>query len=177
MASMKSAIRYATALMELSLSQGKIEQVEKDIAQFTALIKDSQDFRTFLNSPIIRGSKKIQIYQEVLKGFDELTMRFFKLVTQNGREQLLPEIARQFKQLLDKHRNIVTGTIISSSALDAATKQNIIEKLSTTFHRNLKLQEEVNPSLMGGFIIRIDDKQIDASVASKLKQLRQELVK
>lgn len=177
MASMKSAIRYATALMELSLDQGKVEQVERDMAHFAALMKDAQDFRVFLNSPVIRGDKKIQIYQEVLKGFDELTMSFFKLVTQNGREQLLPEIARQFNQLLDKHRNIVAGTITSSSALDAATKQSIIEKLSTTFHGNLKLREEVNPSLLGGFIIRIDDKQIDASVASKLKQLRQELVK
>jgi F-type H+-transporting ATPase subunit delta len=90
---------------------------------------------------------------------------------------LLPEIARQFHRLMEKHRDIVSGTITTSSALDEVTKQTIIRKVSGSFKGKLSLKEEVNPSLLGGFIIRIDDKQIDASVASKLKQLKQELLK
>jgi F-type H+-transporting ATPase subunit delta len=177
MASTKSAIRYATALMDLVLAQGKIERVEKDLSYFEQVMHTSTDFRLFLNSPIIRDDKKIAIYHQILTNFDELTMMFFGLVTKNGRELLLPEIARQFHRLLEKHRDIVSGTITTSSPLDAETKQTIIRKVSGTFKGNLSLKEEVNPSLLGGFIIRIDDKQIDASVASKLKQLKQELTK
>lgn len=177
MASTKSAIRYATALMELSLTQGKIDRVEKDLVDFKTVLQISDDFRIFLNSPIIRDDKKIQIFQQIFSGFDELTMGFFKLVTKNGREQKLPEIAHQFNRLLEKHRNVVSGTIISASALDAATKRTIIDKLSGTFEGNLTLKEEVDPTLLGGFIVRVDDKQIDASVSSKLRQLKQELVK
>ena len=104
-------------------------------------------------------------------------MSFFTLVTKNGREHLLPEIAHQFDRLLKKHRNIVTGTITSSIALDAQTKKSILDKISSTFEGTLALDEVVDASLLGGFIIRIDDKQIDASVSSKLKTLKQELVK
>ncbi|MBM3424755.1 MAG: ATP synthase F1 subunit delta [Bacteroidetes bacterium] len=175
MVSTKSAIRYATALMELSLAQGKMERIEKDLSRFEQVVHTSNDFRTFLNSPVIRDDKKIAIYQQILTDFDELTMGFFSLVTKNGREQLLPEIARQFHRLLEKHRDIVSGLITTASALDAETKQAIIRKVSSSFNGNLSLKEEVDPSLIGGFIIRIDDKQIDASVASKLKQLKQEL--
>ena len=177
MASTKSAIRYATALMDLGLAQGKIERLEKDLSRFEQVMQTSNDFRIFLNSPVIRDDKKIAIYHQILSNFDELTMAFFSLVTKNGREQLLPEIARQFHRLLEKHRDIVSGTITTSSALDVETKQTIIRKVSASFKGNLSLKEEVDPSLIGGFIIRIDDKQIDASVASKLKQLKQELTK
>lgn len=177
MASTKSAIRYATALMELSLAQGKVELIEKDLSRFEQVMQTSNDFRIFLNSPVIRNDKKIAIYRQILTDFDELTMRFFGLVTKNSREHLLPEIARQFHRLMEKHRDIVSGTITTSSALDEVTKQTIIRKVSGSFKGKLSLKEEVNPSLLGGFIIRIDDKQIDASVASKLKQLKQELLK
>lgn len=177
MASTKSAIRYAKALMDLGLAQGKIERLEKDLSRFEQVMQTSNDFRIFLNSPVIRDDKKIAIYHQILSDFDELTMGFFNLVTKNGREQLLPEIARQFHRLLEKHRDIVSGTITTSSALDAETKQTIIRKVSASFKGNLSLKEEVDPSLIGGFIIRINDKQIDASVASKLKQLKQELTK
>lgn len=177
MASTKSAIRYAKALMDLGLAQGKIERLEKDLSRFEQVMQTSNDFRIFLNSPVIRDDKKIAIYHQILSNFDELTMAFFSLVTKNGREQLLPEIARQFHRLLEKHRDIVSGTITTSSALDVETKQTIIRKVSASFKGNLSLKEEVDPTLIGGFIIRIDDKQIDASVASKLKQLKQELTK
>jgi F-type H+-transporting ATPase subunit delta len=163
--------------MELSLSQGKIERIERDLSHFEQVMRTSNDFRIFLNSPVIRDDKKIAIYQQILTNFDELTMMFFGLVTKNCREHLLPEIARQFHRLLEKHRDIVSATITTSSPLDEDTKQAIMRKVSGSFKGNLSLIEEVNPSLLGGFIIRIDDKQIDASVASKLKTLKQELVK
>ncbi len=81
MASTKSAIRYATALMDLGLAQGKIERLEKDLAYFEQVMHTSNDFRIFLNSPVIRDDKKIAIYHQILSNFDELTMGFFSLVT------------------------------------------------------------------------------------------------
>jgi len=177
MASTKSAVRYAKALLDLCLEQGKVEAVEADLVRFTAMIANSKDFSVFLSSPVIRDDKKIAIYKTLLGDFNQITMSFFTLVTKNGREHLLPEIAHQFDRLLKKHRNIVTGTITSSIALDARTKKSILDKISSTFEGTLALDEVVDASLLGGFIIRIDDKQIDASVSSKLKTLKQELVK
>ena len=177
MASTKSAARYAKALLDLTLEKGWVEAVEKDLIRFVQVVKESNDFRIFLNSPVVRDDKKIAIYQLVFEGFNPLTMQFFALVTKNGREQLLPEIAAQFERQLMKNRGIVSGSIVSATPLTEKTKQEILDRIAPAFEGSLQLSESVDPSLLGGFVIRIEDKQIDASVANKLKELRQELVK
>jgi len=177
MASTKSAARYAKALLDLTLENGSVEAVEKDLIRFVQVVKESNDFRIFLNSPVVRDDKKIAIYQLVLEGFNPTTMQFFILVTKNGREQLLPEIAAQFERQLMKNRGIVSGSIVSATPLTEKTKQEILDRIAPAFEGSLQLSESVDPSLLGGFVIRIEDKQIDASVANKLKELRQELVK
>jgi len=177
MASTKSAARYAKALLDLTLENGSVEAVEKDLIRFVQVVKESNDFRIFLNSPVVRDDKKIAIYQLVLEGFNPLTMQFFALVTKNGREQLLPEIAAQFERQLMKNRGIVSGSIVSTTPLTEKTKQEILDRIAPAFEGSLQLSESVDSSLLGGFVIRIEDKQIDASVANKLKELRQELVK
>ena len=177
MASTKSAARYAKALLDLSLEKGWVEAVEKDLIRFVQVVKESNDFRIFLSSPVVRDDKKIAIYQKVFEGFNPLTMQFFTLVTKNGREQLLPEIAAQFERQLMKNRGIVSGSIVSATPLTEKTKQEILDRIAPAFEGSLQLSESVDSSLLGGFVIRIEDKQIDASVANKLKELRQELVK
>ncbi len=177
MASTKSAARYAKALLDLTLENGSVEAVEKDLIRFVQVVKESNDFRIFLNSPVVRDDKKIAIYQKVFEGFNPVTMQFFALVTKNGREQLLPEIAAQFERQLMKNRGIVSGSIVSATPLTEKTKQEILDRIAPAFEGSLQLSESVDPSLLGGFVIRIEDKQIDASVANKLKELRQELVK
>jgi len=177
MASTKSAARYAKALLDLTLENGSVEAVEKDLIRFVQVVKESNDFRIFLNSPVVRDDKKIAIYQKVFEGFNPVTMQFFALVTKNGREQLLPEIAAQFERQLMKNRGIVSGSIVSATPLTEKTKQEILDRIAPAFEGSLQLSESVDSSLLGGFVIRIEDKQIDASVANKLKELRQELVK
>ncbi len=177
MASTKSAARYAKALLDLTLENGSVEAVEKDLIRFVQVVKESNDFRIFLNSPVVRDDKKIAIYQQVFEGFNPVTMQFFTLVTKNGREQLLPEIAAQFERQLMKNRGIVSGSIVSATPLTEKTKQEILDRIAPAFEGSLQLSESVDSSLLGGFVIRIEDKQIDASVANKLKELRQELVK
>jgi len=177
MASTKSAARYAKALLDLTLEKGWVEAVEKDLNRFVQVVKESNDFRIFLNSPVVRDDKKIAVYPLFFDVFNPVTMKFLTLVTKNGREQLLPEIAHQFERQLMKHRGIVSGTITSASALTEKTKQEILDRIAPAFEGSLQLSESVDPSLLGGFVIRIEDKQIDASVANKLKELRQELVK
>jgi len=177
MISIKSAHRYAKALLDLCLEQGKTDAVATDLLRFTALMNDSNDFRLFLNSPVIHDDKKIAIYDQVLVGYNELTLAFFRLVTKNGREAWLPEIAKQFQKLWEKQRNLVSGTITSAKALDETTKNAILAKVAPSFDGSLSLDEQVDSYLIGGFIIRIEDKQIDASIATQLKSLKQQLVK
>ena len=106
-----------------------------------------------------------------------LTAGFIALIVKNGRADMLPYIAAGFCSLLDTHRGIVSGTITSAVALDEDSRKKLMLKLSNMFEGQLQLTEKVDASLIGGFIVKIGNQQIDSSVASKLKKLRQELTK
>lgn len=177
MASTKSAVRYAKALLDLCSEKGLVDAIEKDLQQFINAVQVSNDLRVFLNSPIVRGEKKNTVFQALFANFNPLTLHFFNLVIKNGKEAILPEIANQFNSLLKKQRGIVTGTITSAAPLSSSTKETILKRISPAFEGTLSLSESVDPTLLGGFVIRVEDKQIDASAASKLKELKQELVK
>ena len=204
MKSTKAAIRYAKALLEMSIEQKVLDPVLHDMSRIMTMAQTSQDFVSFLNSPIIKADKKIKIINALIVDLQPLSAGFISLIVKNGRSAMLPFIASGYSSLLEKHRGIVSGTITSAVALDNDTRKKIIDKLSMhndkvserlinigkgrpegvvikgidrnkTFAGELRLVEKIDPALIGGFIITIGDKQIDSSVASKLKNLRQEL--
>ena len=176
MKSTKSASRYAKALLELALDQNKVELIEADMLQLIKLADESHDFHVFLNSPLIQIEKKEAIIKDIFKGFNEVSLNLLVLVTKNGRESAMIEIAKQFIALLMRHRGIVPLTIISASQLEEKTKAEILAKIQGALNGTPAVTELIDPSIIGGFIIRIGDQQIDASVANKLQRMKQQLV-
>lgn len=177
MKSTKSAGRYAKALLELALDQDKLALVEADMLQLIKMSEEVHDFYVFINSPLIQIEKKVAVIHSIFKDFNEVTLKFLALVTNNGREGAMIEIAKQFIAQLMSHRGIVPVTIISAKTLDAQTKAQITSKISASIKGTLEITENVDESLIGGFIVRMGDHQIDASVSNQLNRLKQELVK
>ena len=108
-------------------------------------------------------------------GFEKLSMSFIELITKNKREYLLIEIAEAYIYLLKKHQNIVPVSIRSARKLEKGTLDEILNKMKSQVEGDFELSEEVDESLIGGFIVRMDDKQIDASVLTQLNRMKQEL--
>jgi F-type H+-transporting ATPase subunit delta len=177
MKSTKSAIRYSKALLEMAIEQKMVDSVLFDMSRVKETADVSSEFVSFLNSPIIKNDKKIAIISILFTDLQPLTAGFIALIVKNGRADMLPYIAAGFCSLLDTHRGIVTGTITSAVALDEDSRKKLMLKLSNMFEGQLQLTEKVDASLIGGFIVKIGNQQIDSSVASKLKKLRQELTK
>ena len=177
MKSTKSAGRYAKALLELALDQQKIEVIENNMQQIISVANEAHDFQVFLNSPLIKVDKKIEVINSIFGNFDALSISFLELVANNGRESYITEIAHSFLNQLKEHRGIVPVTIISAQKLDAKTKEQITSKISASIQGTLEITENVDESLIGGFIVRMGDHQIDASVSNQLNRLKQELVK
>jgi F-type H+-transporting ATPase subunit delta len=177
MKSTKSAGRYAKALLELALDQNKIEVIESNMQQILTVAEEAHDFQVFLNSPLIKVDKKIEVIKSIFGNFDALSISFLELVANNGRESYITEIAHSFLNQLKEHRGIVPVTIISAKKLDAKTKEQITSKISASIQGTLEITENVDESLIGGFIVRMGDHQIDASVSNQLNRLKQELVK
>ena len=169
----KIAGRYATALLELSIEQNKVDQVLADMKYLLEVNNETRDFQLLLDSPIVKGDKKIAIFEELFGQFEEVSTSFVKLITNNGRESYLPTIAEAFDTQVKEHRGIVPITIISAVPLANSTKDIILEKVEKGVYGKLEVTELIDNSLIGGFIVRMGDKQIDASVASQFNDLKQ----
>ncbi|MEN9941113.1 MAG: hypothetical protein RLZZ321_1008 [Bacteroidota bacterium] len=176
MKSTKSAGRYAKALLELALDQDKLALVEADMLQLIKMSEEVHDFHVFINSPLIQIDKKVAVIHSIFKDFNEVTLKFLALVTNNGREGAMIEIAKQFIAQLMSHRGIVPVTIISAQQLEDNTKAEILSKINSVVKGTPLITEEVDASLIGGFIIRMGDQQIDASVATQLQRMKQQFV-
>ena len=173
----KSASRYAKALLELAIEKDKLDQVAEDMRALGSANKETKEFQLFLDSPVINAEKKNSIFRELFGQFDGITASFIELVTKKGREAILPEIASSFDMQLKMHLGIVPVTLISAQPLDNATKTAILDKVQATVKGKLEVDEQIDASLLGGFVVRMGDNRIDASVANQLKNLKQRLTR
>ena len=99
------------------------------------------------------------------------------MITKNGRENLLPEIATSFDALVKEHKGIVPVTLISAKKLDDQTKKSILDKVSSSVEGTIEVNEILDESLIGGFVVRMGDTQIDASISSQFNNLKQRLTR
>lgn len=173
----KAASRYAKALLELAIEQKKIDSVLGDMQFLLRTSDEIRDFALLIASPIINADKKISIFEKVFEQFEEVSMAFIRLVTKNRREDLLPQIAASFEAQLKEYRGIVPITLISAVKLEDSTKNGILAKVQAAVNGTLEVTEEIDSSLIGGFMVRMGDVQIDASVSSQFNNLKQRLTR
>jgi F-type H+-transporting ATPase subunit delta len=177
MKSTKSASRYAKALLELAIEQQKIESIESNMSRILAAAKETNEFQVFLDSPIINLDKKVAVLNSLFGEFEPLTLSFLALITKNGRERLITEIAQSYISQVKEFKGIIPISITSARKLDEATKATILAKINASVTGTLEITELIDESLIGGFIVTMGDKQIDASVVSQLARMKQELTK
>ena len=168
----KSSLRYATALLELAIEKNVVEDVSNDIHHLHSICENNNDIVAFLNSPIINSEKKVAILQEVFSSFNEISTKFIQLITKNKRENILPSIAFSFVKLMQKHNGIVPVKITVPSAIKEETKTRIISKLPQGNGITYDVSIDIDKDLIGGFIIRMEDKQLDASIRGRINDLK-----
>ncbi len=170
------ASRYAKSLLDLAIDQNKLERVAEDVKAFKEATKVA-DFKLMLKSPIVHADKKAAIIKAIFgEKFDVLTMAFLNIVINKGREMYLADVAMEFDSQYRKVKHISKVTLTTASPVSDATFKSVLQKLveSTVTDSNIELTAEVDPSLIGGFIVEFEDKVYDASVSHKLKQLKKD---
>lgn len=177
MKSTKVASRYAKALLELSIENNKVEQVLGDMNYILSANNETDDFQLLLKSPTIKAANKIAIFSKIFDQFEPVSKSFVDLITNNGREGMLVEIAKSFGDQVKAFKGIVPVTIASAVALRQDTKESILAKVRTVVSGTLEVTEEIDPSLIGGFVVKMDGTQIDASVSNQLNILKQHLTR
>ena len=172
-----AARRYAKSLLELSLDKNIADAINDDMQLIGMTIAESADLENLLQSPIVKAEKKGEVLSAIFGGkVNALTNDLIKMVTSKGRESILPLIAMSYIELFKEHKKVSLVEVSSATALTDEQKTKITEMIAKKGITNIEMVESVNPDLIGGFVVRFGDQQIDASVARKLSDLRQELV-
>ena len=169
------ASRYAKSLIDLAIETKQLEEVRKDMQLIKQVCNSTHEFVLMLESPVVKTDKKMAIFQAVFKGkISATTQAFLNLIATKRREGYIDDIANAFDDQYKLHMNITTVKVDTATALDAKSKKAILEVVKKTVTGEIELIEKVNPELIGGFVLTIDDKQIDQSVKRKLNDLRKD---
>lgn len=175
-ASTRVAARYAKALLDLAKEKKAEDVLADDMKALVQLCENSRDFVVMLESPIVTHEKKQAILESIFSGkVGEIAMSFFTLLTKKNREEALPFIAEKYLDLHNEYKGRAIAEIQSAVPLTDALKKNITDTMSKAVDKDVQLKEIVNEDLIGGFILRLDDKQIDSSVSSQLSNLKNRL--
>jgi F-type H+-transporting ATPase subunit delta len=176
MSEYRIASRYAKSLLELAVEKKQLEEINADMSLIAKVCKENRDFVLMLNNPIIKSLKKAAIIKEIFNGkVQEMTLLFFDIVARKTRESVLPEMAKVFHQLYNEHKGIISAEVSTTIALDEGLRAQVIKIVKEISGKEVQLNEKVDSSLIGGFIIKVGDKQIDETIQSKLNDLRREL--
>lgn len=167
------ATRYAKSLLQLANEKGQLEKVYADMQLVESVCEHNREFINFLNSPIIKTDKKVAVVKEIFSGkVSDVTSGFLTILTLKRRESYMKYIATEFVTQYKQHKNILTAVITSAIGIDSTVKAKVLELVKQTTKGEVELVEKVNKDLIGGFVLTIGDKQVDASVSRKLNDLR-----
>jgi F-type H+-transporting ATPase subunit delta len=169
------AYRYAKSLLDLCIERNEVDAVAQNMSDLHATIRQSRELELMLTSPVIKGDAKWKVMTALFeKSMGNTTMKFVHLMIEKGRESFLKDVAYSFAGLVRTHRNQVLAEVVTAAPLDAATRQAILVAAQSLTTAQIEITERVDSSLIGGFVVRVGDKQLDASIAQKIKQLKRE---
>ena len=170
-------VRYAKAFYSLAKEKNILQDLKTDIELVNSVCKTSTDFILLLESPVIKTSKKIEVISSVFSGkLNQLTLDFLQLITKNKREINIPGICLNFLALTRKDQNIKSAVLTTATEMDGNTIEKIKHLLEKELNAKIELSTQSKKEILGGMILRIDDKQYDASVATQLKKIKQTLL-
>lgn len=168
------ASRYVKSLLGLAVEQNALEAVHADMVMFDGVCDTNREFLLMMRSPIIKHDLKRDLLERIFKkNVHPLTWSILDIITRKNRESLLPAIADEFHVAYNEFKGIGFASVTTAIEIDPAVRKEIEEiakKLST--RSQVELETKVNPDLIGGFVLNVGDRQIDASVSSKLNALR-----
>ncbi len=168
------ASRYAKSLVSLAKAEGQLEEVHDDMQLFSAVSQQNRDFRLMLRNPIISHEKKLAILRELFQDqVSKITNSFFEIITRKNRENLLASIADEFHLQYNALKGVEMAKVSTVFPLDDELRsafKTIVKQVSRK--PSVELKEEVDKDLIGGFVLKIGDRQVDDSLEGKLKELR-----
>ena len=169
------ARRYGKSLFSLCKEQGSVDVVEQDMRGLIDAMKENRELSAILASPVVRPEKKEAIVTSVFKAYQPLTVSFLTLLAKKGRAGILEHMAQAFVALVREDRNVVVAEVTTAVPLDEARRTEINALIGKIHQGGVELSEKVDPTLIGGYKLRVGDRMIDATVFESLRTMHRDL--
>jgi F-type H+-transporting ATPase subunit delta len=175
MSGSRAAVRYAKAVLSFSLEQQKEVEVNNDMLLVVKTIDENADLQLLLNSPILKSELKKSALKEIFASkISSVSTGLIDLLIDNKRLSILKEVAKKYTLLFDELKGIEIAKVTTAVPLTEALNKQVLAKVKEITGKEATIENNVNPDILGGFILRIGDVQYDASVANKLKGLKRQ---
>lgn len=173
----KAGSRYAKSLIDLSTEQNVLEEIRNDMVLIEQVIDQNSELEAILQNPVIPLDKKSSILEGIFgKSVNTITKSYLKLIVSKGRAAILYDTTKAFVRQYNAIKGIVTAEVTSATALTAENKAEIVAVVKKEIGANeVIIKEKVNEELIGGFILKVGDRQFDASITGSLNKLKKEL--
>ncbi|MBY3104033.1 F0F1 ATP synthase subunit delta [Rhizobium laguerreae] len=168
------AERYASSLFELALEQGAVDSVTADLDRFQAMLDESADLKRFVASPVFSAEDQLKAIVAISEkaGISGFFANFLKVVARNRRLFALPGMIKAFRIIAANHRSEISAEVTSAHALSQAQETELKVALKSVTGKDVTIAVTVDPSILGGLIVKVGSRQIDTSLRTKLSTLK-----
>jgi F-type H+-transporting ATPase subunit delta len=174
----KAAVLYANSLYDLAVEKDAVAGVTDEMNEVVKLIEANAELKQVLDSPIIKPSAKLIIIRESIQSFaGAVLMQFIDYIGKKNRIDGLWEIGKAYEQILDERVGIIRVKITSAIELTKEQLAEIQQQLEGTYAKKILFDTKIDPAVIGGFVLQVEDTVIDASLKNKLERLKKKFLK
>ncbi|MEA1786626.1 ATP synthase F1 subunit delta [Arenibacter sp. GZD96] len=170
----KVAVRYAKAVLDAAISNKSADAVEKDMRSILTTLSGSKELQDFLKNPVVDGSTKKKVLHTVFTDANAITEGLFTILLENKRIALLNEVALKYIILNETLKGEELAVVTTAVALTPELEKKVLKKINELTKNKISIKNNIDESILGGFVLRIGDLQYDASIAQTLRNLKKE---
>ncbi len=177
MSEYRVASRYAKSVFDLAIEIKNVDHIYYDMILIERVLNENYKLILLLKNPIIRYDYKLKVLTKIFeKNLNKLTLKFFKLICRKNRAHVLLDSCRVFVGLYHNYKGIVHANVSTAVEISSEIKKDFEKIISKATGKKVELETKVDQSLLGGYLLKIGDNQIDDSLKNKLNNLRRKLI-
>jgi F-type H+-transporting ATPase subunit delta len=168
---------YARSLFEVASEQDKLDEIREQLGEFAGTLSENQEMQVFFFSPYFSTEEKKQGLEKSVEGADEVLVNFLELLIEKHRMPVVFRIRRVYDTLWEEENRLLPVHVTSAVDLDRDVVEQIGDRIAEQTGRKVELSSEVQPDILGGIVVRVGNSVIDASIRSRLDQLRRQVAR
>ena len=172
----RAAIRYSKAIFQIAEESNSLSNIKGDMDSIISAHESSEDFKKLINNTLINYSDKKEILSIVISKMNEKTNNLIDLLIANKRLSILYDIAHGFNDIYNQENNIARATVVTATPISDKIKNQVLKKIQTLSNKSVEIENIIDKTIIGGFILRYENREYNASLSQRLNKLKTKLI-